>query len=207
MTKIMTNAMYGERFSAIITGEELGYYVVVTEFASFKAQKAFSCLVEPKINDKVMLLKADEQDLYITDILTRSDEGSMEIVAKDGMSIKTQNGDLNLSSENNITLNATESLNGFADEANVVISKLSFLTKLATLKSDTLNIIASIYQGAIDNLHLNSENVVRHVSQHEEVQCNSSRKIVKESDIYNVKESITIAEGQVKIDAQQINMG
>ena len=47
----------------------------------------------------------------------------------------------------------------------------------------------------------------RHVSGHEELQCNSSRKIVKESDLYNVNESITIAGGQVKIDADQINMG
>jgi uncharacterized protein DUF3540 len=197
MTKIISNSMYGDKFCATVTSVDSDSFIVSNEYASFKAKKGVSCLVEPKISDEVLLYKADEENIYITDILARHDSAPVEIIAKDGISIKAQN----------ITLNANESLNSFAYEANIVISKVSFLTKIATLKSETLNVIASMYQGAIDNIHMKSESVTRHVNGHEELQCNSSRKIVKESDVYNVNDSITIAGGQVKIDADQINMG
>lgn len=207
MTKIISNSMYGDKFSATITSIDSGDFIVSNEYASFKAKKALSCLVEPKNSDIVLLYKVDEENIFITDILARNESSYLEIIATDGMSIKTQSGDLNLSSDTNITINANESLNTFADEANIVISKVSFLTKISTLKSETLNIIASMYQGAFDHFHMKSESVTKHVSGHEELQCNSSRKIVNESDIYNVKDSILIANGQVKIDADQINMG
>ncbi|NOR58185.1 MAG: DUF3540 domain-containing protein [Sulfurimonas sp.] len=197
MTKIISNSMYGDKFCATVTSMDSDSFVVSNEYASFKAKKGVSCLVEPKISDEVLLYKADEENIYITDVLARHDISPIEIIAKDGISIKAKN----------ITLNANESLNSFADEANIVISKVNFLTKIATLKSETLNVIASMYQGAIDNLHMKSESVTRHVNGHEELQCNSSRKIVKESDVYNVNDSITIAGWQVKIDADQINMG
>jgi len=197
MTKVMTNLMYGDKFSATITSVNADEFIVSSGNAIFRAKKALSCLAEPKISDKVLLYKIDEEEIFITDILERYNSASVEIIAKESINIKAQN----------ITLNANESLNTFADKANVVISKVSFLTKIASLKSETLNIISSMYQGVIDHLHMKNESTTRHVSGHEELQCNSSRKIVKESDVYNVKESITTADGQVKIDASQINMG
>jgi hypothetical protein len=139
--------------------------------------------------------------------LVRHERAPIEIIAQDGLSIQTKDADLNLSSRHNITLNASRSLDAYAEKANVIVSKVRFLTRLVVFKSETLKVITSLYHGAIDNFHLKSKRVTRYVSGHEELQCNSSRKIVKESDIYSVKESITIAEGQVKIDAEQINMG
>jgi len=207
MTKIISNTMYGNKFCATITATESDSFIVSNEYATFKAKKALSCLIEPKIYDTVILYKKDETNIYITDVLERAGSSVIEIIAKDGLNIKTQNGDLNLLSDTNISLNASESLNGFADEANIVIAQVSFLAKIVSFKSKTLNVIASAYQGAIDNFHMKSQSVTRHVDGHEELQCNSSRKIVKESDIYNVNESIIVAKGQVKIDADQINMG
>ena len=207
MTKMMNNTMYGQKNCATVTAIVTDGFIVSTEGADFTARKAFSCLVEPKISDDVLIYRDDQQNLYITDILHRPEPSVIEILAKDGLNIKTENADLNLSSKQNIRLNAARSLDAFSEKANVVISKVHFLTQRVTFKSETLKVITSLYQGVIDNFNLKSKSVTRYVDGHEELQCTSSRKIVKGSDIYSVKESITIAEGQVKIDAEQINMG
>ena len=207
MTKMMRNTMYGQKNHATVISIASDVFTVSTPEGSFKALKAFSCLVAPKISDEVVIYRDDEQNVYITDILIRHDNRHIEIVAKDGLSIKTEDANLDLSSRRSITLNAAHSLDAFAEKANVVISKVSFLTRLVAFKSERLKVITSMYQGAIDHFHLKSDSMTRHVSGHEELQCDSSRKVVKGSDIYSVKESITIAEGQVKIDAEQINMG
>ena len=207
MTKIIRNTMYGQKNCATVTAIESDSFMVSTEDANFTAHKAFSCLVMPKLLDEVVIYRDDQQNVYITDILRRQERSPIEILAKDGLNIKTENADLNLSSKRNIRLNAAQSLDAFSEKANIVISKVRFLTQLVIFKSETLKVITSLYQGVIDNFHLKSDSVTRHVNGHEELQCTSSRKIVKESDIYSVKESITIAEGQVKIDAEQINMG
>lgn len=207
MTKMMRNTMYGQKNRATVIAIASDVFTVSTPEGSFKALKAFSCLVEPKISDEVVIYRDDEQNVYITDILIRHDNRHIEIVAKDGLSIKTEDANLDLSSRRSITLNAAQSLDAFAEKANVVISKVSFLTRLVAFKSERLKVITSMYQGTIDHFHLKCDSLTKHVSGHEELQCDSSRKVVKGSDIYSVKESITIAEGQVKIDADQINMG
>ena len=110
MTKIISNSMYGDKFCATIISMDSDGFVVSNEYASFRAKKAVSCLVEPKISDEVLLYKADEESIYITDILARHESVAIEIIAKDGISVKAQN----------ITLNANESINSFADEANML---------------------------------------------------------------------------------------
>ena len=207
MTKIISNSMYGNKSCATIIGVERHGFIVSDDNVTFTVKKAFSCLIEPQVSDIVVLYKKDENSTFITDILERTNVGVMEIIAKDGLTLQTQNGDLNLSSSANISISADDTLNSFAYKANVVIDTVSFLTKVTTLKAQTLNVIASAYHGVIDHLHMKNESVVQHIEGHEELQCHSSRKIVKESDIYNVNESITVAKGQVKIDAEQINMG
>jgi len=207
MTKMMKNTMYGEKNCATVTEVGTDYFMVTAEGVSIKAHKAFSCLVEPKVSDEVVIYRDDRHKLYITDILHRPEPSAIEILAKDGLHIKTADADLDLSSGQDIRLNASRALDAYAEKANVVVSKVRFLTRLVTFRSETLRVITTLYHGVIDDLHLKSKHVTRFVSGHEELQCDSSRKIVKESDIYSVKESITIAEGQVKIDAEQINMG
>ncbi|MEA1916626.1 MAG: DUF3540 domain-containing protein, partial [Campylobacterota bacterium] len=151
----------------------------------------------PQIGDEVLLFNTDGNTIFITDILKRSLPSTLEIDTQSAIAINA----------NSITLNAQNSINSFADEANVVISKVSFLTKVATFKAATLNVISTMYQGAIEHLNMKNESVTQNISGHQEIQCNSSRKITNNSDIYYTKDSILVADGQVKIDADQINMG
>lgn len=221
MTKMISNSMYGNKISAIITDictrgnrpvmpKDSKYSAIVTDISdnSFelydgsikcKALKAVSCLIEPKIGDEVLLFNSVKSGLYITDILSTKIDSAIEIVAKNGMSIKTKDSSLSLVSDNAILVNA--------NEANVVITKVNFLTKITTFKSETLNIISSFYNGIIEHFNMKNESATHRVSGHNELQCNSSRKIVKHSDITNVKDSVLIAHAQVKIDADKINMG
>ncbi len=194
-----------DKFKAKVIEVFEGGFICLNNSNSYKAQKAFSCLVEPCVGDTVVLFK-DNNSIFITDILMREDGNIVEIMAE-SINITAKDGNLNLSSEADITIQAEQGINSFAKKANVVISEVSFLSEIITLKSDIFNSVISTCQSIINHLYLKNKSVTQQVEEHLEVQCNSSRKIVKDSDIYNVKEQITIADGQVKIDAQQINMG
>jgi len=184
--------------NAVVQTIEMDSFVVANKDISLRAKKAFSCLVEPQIDDKVLVC-IDNDAVYITAILERQGSASVDIVAKNGVNIIVDDGD--------ITLNAQHSINSFASHANIVISEVSFLTKIATVKSQAISLISSTYQGFIDSVVLRHKSLDKFVDGHEEHQSTSSRRIIKGSDIHQVEESITLVKGQMKIDASQINMG
>jgi len=198
MNKLMATVLtQNSIISARVQRVEDDCFVVVNDNISLKAKKAFSCLVEPLLQDRVMLCM-DGEDVYITDILERKKNFGVDIVAKNGINIIAKDGD--------ITLNTQHSINSFAQKANVVISEVSFLAKVVTMKSKAINIVASAYQGFIDSVILRHKSLDKFVDGHEEHQSISSRRVIKGSDIHQVQESITLVKGQMKIDAQQINM-
>ncbi len=185
-----------DRFKAKIVAVSQDVFVCQNDNKTYKAKKAFSCLVKPQKNDTVLLYQ-DDESLYITDILQRKESTHIDIVASS----------IRLVSESDITLEAKRGINGFAKEAKVVISEVSFLSQLLTMQSEIYNSVVTTFQGFIENLSMKNRSVTQQVEEHIELQCGSSRKVVKGSDIYSVKEQVTIADGQIKIDADQINMG
>lgn len=193
-------------YSATIQSVESDNCIVAIGDILLSAKKATSCLIEPKEEDKVAVY-FDGFDIYITNILERKEQSPLEIIAKNGLDISTMQGDLKLSSDANMHINSKDTLYAFSQSANIVISKVSFLADIANFTSKTLNLISSTYKGIIDSFSMQNKSLTHYTDGHEEHHCNSSRKIVKDSDIKQVKNSILIAEEQAKIDAQQINMG
>ena len=198
MNKLMSSLLpKNSMINGIVQKMDLEVFLVSINGVSLKAKKAFSCLVEPMVDDKVSL-SIDGEDIYIVAILERQKDIGVDIVAKNGISITAKDGD--------ITLNAEQSINSFSQKANVVISEVSFLSSIVTLKSKTINIITDVYQGFMDNVTLRHKSLSKFVDGHEEHQSLSSRRVIKGSDIHQVEESITTVDGQMKIDAKLINM-
>ena len=54
MTKIMTNSIYGNKFSATIIGIEDAQFSCINNETTYSAQKALTCLVTPQIGDEVL---------------------------------------------------------------------------------------------------------------------------------------------------------
>lgn len=198
MNKLMASVVAKNTIiNGVIKKIDSDIFLVINNGISLRAKKAFSCLVEPLVDDKVSLC-IDDEDIFIIAILERKDDLGIDIVAKNGIKILAKEGD--------ITLNAENSINSFANKANIVISEVSFLSKIATLKSETISIIASSYQGFMDFVTLKHKSLDKFVDGHEEHQSSSSRRIIKGSDIHHVEESITLVDGQMKIDAKLVNI-
>jgi hypothetical protein len=193
-------------YSATIQSIESGTFIILIGDVPLSAKKATSCLIEPELHDKVSVY-FDEFNLYITNILDRYEDSNLKIIAKNGLDISTSNGNLNFSSDADIHINSKNTLYTFAKNANVVISEVNFLADIVSITSKTLNLIVTTYKGIIDSFNMQNKSVIHYTDGHEEHSCDSSRKIVKNSDIKQVKNSILMAEDQVKIDAEQINMG
>ncbi len=189
MNKIMSSIISDTKvIVAKVEKIDDNFYTLKRNQIILRAKKALSCMVEPSIHDKVMACE-DGEDIYILSVLESINSTTVNIIADD------------------ITLNAKNSINSFAQKANVVISEVSFLTKLLSLKSQAITIASLTYNGIIDSFRLKNKSVHHMVDGHMENQMKSSRRLVKGSDIHQVEESITISKGQIKVDAQQINMG
>jgi len=189
MNKIMSSIISTTQFIvAKIEKKDGEYYVLQNNQISLKAKKALSCMVEPSVGDRVVACGYDEE-IYIISVLESSNSTVINIEADE------------------INLNAQNSINSFAQKATVVISEVSFLAKLLSLKSKVLTLVSSTYSGVIDSFTMKNKDVHHMVDGHAETQMKSSRRVIKGSDIHQVQESITISKGQIKVDAQQINMG
>ncbi|MEY4503714.1 MAG: hypothetical protein RL154_2 [Pseudomonadota bacterium] len=158
------------------------------------AKKAFSCLVKPLQGDLVSLLN-NEDEYYIVDILERKSKHQCEIIV---------DGDLKITSLD-LEINSYD----------IKINSAIFATQSAnlTLHGKTIELVSNAYKNSgssSENIFLEdirrSDRSYNYIKGHEEIQCNSSRHLTKESRVVRSKNLVATAEDQVKIDGQNIHL-
>ena len=188
MNKMMSSLINTTQIvTATIKSIEKETYKVQTDHITLKAKKATGCMVDLFIGDKV-LISQDKDEVYILFVLESKNPQNVAIVA------------------DNITLHAHNTINSFAKKATVVIPEVSFVSKLLSLKSHAVTLVCDAYSAMIDTFTMKNKEQHTIVEGHMETQMRSSRRVVDGSDIHQIEESITISKGQVKIDAEQVNI-
>jgi acylphosphatase len=168
------------------------------------AQKAFSCLVEPQLNDIVLYTQDQHQQAYVIAILQRDDESSM-----------------NLQFAPNTTMASSEKLTLHSEQINQLSQKSFQKTGEATIyfqqgliKGEKLHshirhiysisdLISTMAKQAIQKFNT----YVRKSDTSDQVQAAQMGRKVDGLYTMNSKHTIMVSQKETKIDGEHIHMG
>jgi hypothetical protein len=168
------------------------------------AQKAFSCLVEPKLHDTVLFCQDQHQQAYVIAILQREEDDSMHLQLAP-----------------NTTLASSEKLTLHSEQINQLSVKSLLKTKEATLDFQQGLIKGEKLHSHIRHIHSISDLIntmakqaiqkfntyVRKSETSDQVQAAQMGRKVDGLYTMNSKHTIMVSQKDTKIDGEHIHMG
>jgi hypothetical protein len=192
----------------IIDSRQDGFFEISTETGMFRASRAVSCIVSPEVGDLVLIALDDIGTCYILSILERAvrPQGNTDLAFDGNVNIRVSGGSLSLASDEGLSL-ASPNFGLDAREATVRIDKTSFFGRIVENNVAKIKLLAESMDSIIKRTVERVRSSYRYVEEHEEVQSASTRMIVDGTLTMHTKNTMHIAEGHVKIDAEQIHLG
>ncbi len=183
-------------------------FVVITDSYEVEAEVAISCLVRPEPGDTVLLSMDDRGFSYILSILERPEErGKTTVLTFEGdVSVQVRKGGMQVATERDIRF-ATGEFELNAHDGKLCLDSLSFAGRVIKSQIERIKIIADAVDTIIKRTVQRLRTSYRYVEEHEEIQSASTRMLVDGTLTMQTKNTMHIAEGHIKIDAEQIHLG
>jgi hypothetical protein len=178
---------------------------VSTEHGIYAARRAKSCILAPTPGDAVLLCTDALGNCFILAVLTGAEESST-LAFQGDLRVQVRGGDLSLATDQELSCNAGR-LHLSAPEAEARLGSVSLLAGLVRAQCRTLALVAETLEQSARSLTQRLGSLFRSVEEHAEVQAGSARYIVEDTLAVHTKNSVHIAEEDVKIDAEQIHLG
>lgn len=184
-----------------------GGFVVTSDSGIIEASVAVSCLVTPEVGDVVLFSLDESGSSYILAILERPERAQMatELSFDGDLSIRVKGGGMSLASDESLSL-ASKDFELSAEKGRVTIEKASFFGRLVENNIERIKVVADAMDSIIRRAVQRFTSSYRYVEEHEEVQSASTRMIVDGTLTMHTKNTMHVAEGHVKIDAEQIHL-
>ena len=180
-------------------------FAVATENGLYTAHRAKSCLLAPEKDDTVLLCTDALGNCFILAVLTGEKEsGTLDF--QGDLRIQVTGGDLALTAENQLSCDS-KSLKVNAHEADANIGALSLLAGAVRAQCRALGLVAENLEQSARSLTQRLGSMFRSVEEHAEVQAGSARYIVDDTLAVHTRNTVHLAEEDVKIDAEQIHLG
>lgn len=197
----------------IVGRDDAGYEVRCGE-ALWRARRAASCLLEPALDDSVLLSFNPGGRAYVLavlerpveaaavinfpgDVELRADKGQLRMAARDGMDFAAT-GEISL-------LSASYSLNTL--RANLQFSELTASGGICTAQVEKLKLLARAVDSVVERIMLRATNSYRVVAETEHARCGALHYLVDKVLSLRSKHSVMTARGEMKIDGERIHMG
>ncbi len=182
-----------------------GQYRVSTDIGWLSAIKAASCLLTPEPGDRVLLSFDELSSIYVLAVLERRALAASCIDLPGDATIRA-GGDLSLAALRNLTCSATR-LAVAAEEGDFSIMRASFLGTAVSVQAQRIKSVFVTADQIYRDLTQRIGEYFRATSEHEEIHANSSRKLVTEDLSMQSRNTILVAEENVKIDGELVHLG
>jgi hypothetical protein len=199
-------------FGGRVKMKDHNFFWVETSRGLQKAGKSVSCLLEPSINDEVLLLFNHNGKSYILSVLERDQDVQSDILFEGDVSVTVKNGDLDFSARkldlkgHNIALDSKKlDLRSLCGKAS--INDFTFLGRVFHGNIDAVTIISKMVTSITESLISKARESYRWIENLEQVKVGRLLYLARESLYLKGKRSSLMAEKKVKIDGEKINLG
>jgi len=203
---------------ATVTGRaEKWFFLSTADMTVSRALRADSCLIEPDCGDTVLVCKGGAMGTntvsYILAVLVRAETASATLILPGGVGLSTERGALQVNAAR-VELNASEALAMHAPT--IAMTGLSGDIKFHRLTSSiqelqarlgAVSTIAQSVTSTVGRLVQKARDSFRWTENVDETRAGRMRVQVEERFHLSAKHATLLAEGQVKIDGEKIDLG
>ena len=196
-----------------VTGREDGLFTVVDGAGIIRAaHKADSCLLVPMVDDLVLMATAGDQGAIIISVMVKK-SGDSDIALKGRAAIRADSGPLTLSGDK-LSLQGADSLDMNAPR--IDISGLTGTALFHQFQFKAVHLKALVKKVAVKlNIHdfvaqrvtQRIGNIYRRIDGLEQTMAGRIRHIVRERFSIKSKNASLLAEREIKMNAEKINLG
>ncbi len=198
----------------VVKVENKDSFTIETDSGVWEAKSAASCLLLPQTGDKVLIAAHPSQAAYILAVLEREQSSPSELLFHSDVTIKSQNGKVNVVSQEDINLISANRLQMISKEAGmhaqkaeVFIDEMSFWGKFLNANVKSIRLLASGFESVVDLLRQKVTRSYRTIEEVEHIKADRYECHAKSLLSLKGKYSTITAKEDVKIDAERIHIG
>jgi hypothetical protein len=197
-----------------VVGQEGSVYSVETDSGLYRVMRAVSCVVQPEVNDLVLLSLSGLGKGYILAVLERAEGAKATLSFDSDVDIRTSEGSLSIASKHGIDLASAEDINlitsrlGIASsEGEINISRLTFLGSFFEGSLETVKLLARTFEAITERFFRKTKRSYRFIEDTDQVKAGSLNYIADKSLMLRGTFSQMTAKEDVHIDGERINIG
>ncbi len=190
------------------------FYSVETESGLYRVRRAVSCVVQPELNDLVLVSLSSLGGGYILAVLEREQGAKTTLSFDADVDIKTSAGSLSIASKQGIDLASPEEINLVSSSLGISSSKgeinigrLSFLGNFFEGSLETVKLLARTFDSITDRFFRRTKRSYRFVEDTDQVKTGTLNYIADKSLMLRGTFTQMTAKEDVHIDGERINIG
>ncbi|HTN67414.1 MAG TPA: DUF3540 domain-containing protein [Burkholderiaceae bacterium] len=201
---------------ATITGRSGNWFFLnAVDAAAERALRAESCLVDPECGDTVLLCNSAAMGghAYILAVLVRAETANASLSLPGGVALRTSHGKLHVDAER-VELAARDSLSLQAPKINMAglsadmtFHRLSASAQEVQGRFGMVSTVAQSITSTVERLVQKTRDSFRWIENLDETRAGRVRLQVQERYHLKAKHASVLADGQVKIDGDKIDLG
>ena len=197
-----------------VVGQEDSVYSVETDSGLYRVKRAVSCVVQPEVDDLVLVSLSSLGGGYILAVLERAQGAKATLSFDSDVDIRTSEGSLSIASKQGIDLASTESINLIASrlgiassEGDINISRLTFLGGFFEGSLETVKLLARTFDSITERFFRRTKRSYRFIEDTDQVKAGSLNYVADKSLMLRGTFSQMTAKEDVHIDGERINIG
>lgn len=207
-TVLMLFQEYGK---VVATGDT---YTVDTDTAVYQAQRAASCLLDPALGDKVLLVTDTDDGAYVLAVLERDMTTCARLHLPGDTEISASNGQLHISARDGIAIDTGADLGlkalrmqVSAMQAEVTVGELSFAGECWNACIERMKLVGRSFDTVLERCHQRITRSHRFIEEIDQVKAGQIDYQADTSMQLHAKYAMMTADALVKIDGDQIHLG
>lgn len=197
-----------------VVGQEDKFYSVETDSGLYRVMRAISCVVQPEVNDLVLVSLSSLGGDFILAVLEREPGAKATLSFDSDVDIRTSEGSLSIASKQGIDLASPESINlvssrlGISSsQGEININRLTFLGSFFEGSLETVKLLARTFDAITERFFRRTKRSYRFIEDTDQVKTGSLNYVADKSLILRGTFSQMTAKEDVHIDAERINIG
>jgi len=193
--------------------DELGYRINA-DTRQYSATRAFSCMVEPMVNDSVLFSIDAGMQCHILAIIERPDCTDTRLAFPGDVTLNAGQGQLHLNGQQGINISSQQSINQTSEGYTLVAKKALFGIESVTAvgsklvsKIGNVQTIADTVETVAANLLQKLKNSFRVIEGVDQTRSRDVITTVKNLYSMRSKQAAILAKKDIKVDAERIHMG
>jgi hypothetical protein len=201
-----------QEMAAVLERNEDGY-LVGTSSGRYRARRAVSCVVEPAVDDVVLVASSSRGECYLLAVLEREGDktrivadGDLEIDVRSGRFTVAAGRGVGIVSSQDVSITSAE-LAVRAVSGNVVLDRLSFFGRYLQSEVERVKMLAGTVDQLLDRFSQRVKRSYRTVEQLERLRAGEVDYEAKQTMSLHGDNTAMTANKLVKVDGEQIHVG